>query len=169
MSTQENNQTPISEANLAVWYQAMLNRYNSTSNANNTIDNKSSVILAVAAAIAVFGAERLANNIGVLGIAGMIGMVITIIVIIINTNLKSIVGEVNSTDDRPSYYWEEDRQFLLHLVSDLEASLSSLTENNKRKARLYKWSTIIFAVASGILLVSVFWDFNLLFQAINRS
>lgn len=159
----------ISNDSLAMWYQAILNRYNSTSNANNSIDNKSSVILAVTAAIAVFGAERLAEHGGVLGIVGLGGLVAAGAIIIFNTNLKDVSGEVNTSDEHPEYYRKDDHAFLLHLVSDVEMSLTRVSSINLQKAKLYSFSVIIFGLASVILLISVFWDFNLSLQIISRS
>jgi len=133
-------------------------------NANNTIDNKLSVLLAVSAAITIFAAERLSEQIGILGLIGLAGLITACILTIIGLNLKVVSGEVNSTRDQPGYYWLDDGDFVLQLIDDLELSTSYLQKTNSEKASIYWWSIVFFSSASVVILLSSFVEFYLCVQ-----
>ena len=142
----------ISNSMLTVWYEALLNRYNTIKESTNAIDNKTSIILAACIAVLIFGVSSSDLIAKPLGIIGVVGIVISIILSLININLKQTPAEVNSSEDRPEYYKKTDDGFIWQLISDIELAISILTVSNQRKAKLYRWLTGLFAISTIVLL-----------------
>lgn len=163
-ASQTNKDMHISNEMLTLWYQALLNRYNTVNNAITSIDNKTSIILAAAVAVLIFGAERALSNIAVPTLIGKSGLLLSIIMSLVNINLREAPDEVNSTDDRPDYYKKTDEEFIWQLIADLENSIAIHTSVNQKKAFLYRSITGLFAISSMILLLSSYIQISISFN-----
>lgn len=153
--------THISNEMLVVWYQALLNRFNTLNSANNSIDNKTSIILAAAVAVMIFGASA-TQNFSFLRITGLLFVTLSVVLSLINIGLREAPSEINSTEDRPDYYHKDNSDFIWQLIADLEQSIELHEIVNRKKALLYKWLAGIFAIASIVLLMSNYVELNLI-------
>ncbi len=161
VGTKSSNKTVhISNNMLIVWYQSLLNRFNMSISAVNSIDNKTSIVLAAAIAVMIFGAN-ITPSLNPLQISGLLGVALSIVLGLININLREISSEVNSTEDRPDYYHKDDSDFIWQLIADLEQSIESHAIVNRKKALIYKWLTSIFAIASIVLFMSNYIELSL--------
>ncbi len=142
----------ISEESLRLWYQALLSRFSTITAGNNSIDNKSGIILAAAVAVLTFGADAVQKDPSILGFVGLLGMLVAIIVAITNIHVGNAWSEVNSTTEREEYYAKTDAEFTWQLISDLEYSISKTEEINRKKSKAY-YRVIYLFLLSGITLV----------------
>jgi len=154
----------ISKDMLVVWYEALLNRYNTVKESTNAIDNKTSIILAAAVAVLIFGVSGSNGSMQPLSLCGLCGVAISILLSLVNINLKETPAEVNSSEDRPDYYHKNDEQFIWQLISDLENAIALISIANRKKATLYRWLTGIFAISSVILLVGSYIQIEITFS-----
>jgi len=153
----------ISNDMLVVWYQSLLNRYNSYNSAIAVIDNKSSIVLAASVAVLIFGAEIQEGAFTVLGAIGLSGLIISIILALVNINLVKYSSEVNSSDDRPDYYRLTNDAFIWQLIADIELGIKNLEYENIKKARIYQALTSFFAASSIFLLLSNYITLSITF------
>lgn len=157
-------QKHISNEMLVVWYEALLNRFNTVKESTNAIDNKTSIILAAAVAVLIFGVTGTLSDMQTLKIVGLSGVTLSILLCLVNINLKETPAEVNSSDDRPDYYSKSDEQFMWHLIADLENAIQILGVMNIKKARLYRWLSSIFAISSVLLLAASYVQIKIMFS-----
>ncbi len=149
----------IKNSSSIVWYQAILNRYNSVSAANNSIDTKTGVIIATAVAILVY-ASQITTAPRILAILGIIGLVAAIVLCLKNVHVRPTSTEVHTTKEKPGYYDQNDKDFIWQLIPDLENSLKKLNDINKTKGELYVWGVYTFVIASALVMLSQYIKFT---------
>lgn len=147
----------ISEKATILWYQTILNRYNSINSANTSIDTKSGIILAAAVAVLIFTVQSI-EIFSYLSTFGMFGLAITVAVGVRGMHIKNIATEVHTTSEKESYYSKDDETFLWQLIADLEDSLSKIDIVNQSKARWYAWAVYLFVGSSALVAIGQFID-----------
>ncbi|MDB5177317.1 MAG: hypothetical protein JWN75_985 [Candidatus Saccharibacteria bacterium] len=141
----------ISDEAVAVWYNAMLNRYNSSNSANANIDTKSGVLLAATVAIAVFLAQVIKTP-RLFLILGAVGLLATVVYCLRIIHVKEMPTEVHTTEGKDDYYSSTDEALYWHLISDLEDALKKTESGNRKKGGLYKKAVYCF-LGSGFLVI----------------
>lgn len=145
----------ITDTAVSVWYQAMMNRYNSSNSANANIDTKSGVILAAAIAVGVFLAQ-IAKTPRLFYVLGAIGLVATVAYCLRNIHVKEMPTEVHLSEGRKDYYDGTDSALYWHLISDLEVAIQKVEEGNRKKGSLYKNAVYSFLVSSLLIIIGIY-------------
>jgi hypothetical protein len=150
----------ISDTATAVWYQAILNRYNTTTTANNNLDTKTGVIIGATVALLIY-VTQITTAPRLLAILGGIGLVVTIGLCLKNIHARPNSTEVHTSQDRPDYYDQKDEGFYWQIIPDLEDSLTKIAKINKTKGLLYIWSVYIFVFSSALVILSQYIRFTI--------
>ena len=161
----ENNKSSKHISNEAVraWYQALLNRYNSLTAANNAVDTKTGIILAAAVALLIFLAQD-SQNTNLLVVLAAIILLVCIALCVRNIHVKPTSTEVHTTQQRSDYYDKDDETFYWQLIADLEDSLTKLEQINNTKGKLYTWGVYLFIAGSLLASVGQFISLKIVIQ-----
>lgn len=151
----EADNSHITDTAVSVWYQAMINRYNSSNSANANIDTKSGVILAAAVAVGVFLAQ-IAKTPRLFYVLGAIGLVATVVYCLRNIHVKEMPTEVHLSGGRDDYYNGTDSALYWHLISDLEAAIEKTEEGNRKKGSLYKKAVYSFLTSGLMVIIGIY-------------
>lgn len=151
----EENSDHISKEATVLWYQAILNRYNSANSANSNIDTKSGVILAAAVAVLIYLAQ-VSTTPRILSILAAFGLLVTIVIGMKNIHVKSTSTEVHTVNEQEAYYAKKDGDFYWQLIADLQDSLEKIDTINKTKASLYKWMVYTFLTSSLFAMLAIY-------------
>lgn len=146
----------ISTESLALWYQALLSRYESVSASNNSIDSKSGVLLAASIAVLAIYIPNLINNPTSLGVLGSVGLIVSSIVASTAMHVRDSRDPVVTSEDRIDYYYKKDHEFVWQLIADVEDATLANKVANARKAKKYYWVVYTFLISSITLLLSSF-------------
>lgn len=157
MSIENSEPNRISHESTVLWYQAIVNRFNTTNAANTAIDTKSGILLATAVAVLIYAAqiEESFSWIRIIGIVGLIG---AIILSLINIHVRNSSTEVHTTTEKESYYGKTDEIFIWQLIADIEDSLAKNDKINSTKASLYYWAVYTFVVSTAFIIAGQYID-----------
>lgn len=155
------NKEHISHESTVLWFQTILNRFNSLNTANTGIDTKTGIILAAIVAVLIYASQ---SNIDFswLRIIGIIGLVTSLILSLWNIHVKDNSTAVHTTKEQATYYDRNDEEFIWQLIADLEDSLDKVGKINKKKALLYSWTAYLFVGSTALIVTGQYLDVYLM-------
>lgn len=141
-----------------ILFDSIKSKFDYLSNADNCLDGKSGTLMGIEIALAVgyisFAFSGLEGIKFYEGITGLVLLLLSIFLLLLVNLPKNYTTISVNIDDRKDYLDKTEKDLLLQLISDAQ---NAFTHNNKilkNKVKLYKFSILLLAISSLLLILS---------------
>jgi|GEM_PF-2040143 hypothetical protein len=154
-SQDKTKETP-NNMGLTSLYSGIIQNMSIIHSADNAIESKTTAILAgnLVVITLIFNNSEAVISWQFLTIVGLLTLLASIIISLILLWSRSYGGIVVDINDNQDYLDMDDKKLILHLISDAQNSSFESNKILSRKANLYRWAVILFAIGSAISMLS---------------